>query len=420
MPTYDLLITASKIFTANREQLYIDDGAIVVHKGKILWLGNESELPSEYQNCSDTIKAPTGWLTPGLIDCHTHLVYAGNRADEFRRRLEGESYADIARSGGGIQATVTATRAATEAELMTQSQRRLNHWLANGVTHVEIKSGYGLNLDSELKQLRVIRQLRDNNPIGVSATLLAAHSLGPEFQKDDRYPDTDSAKSAYIQQIIDEILPVAHKAGLIEAVDGFCENIAFTTDQLKPLFRRAKELGLALKLHAEQLSNQGGSIFASEFGAVSTDHLEYLDESGIKAMQSTGTVAVLLPGAFYYLNETQLPPIEQLREHQIPMAIATDCNPGSSPCTSLPLMINMACVEFGLTPEEAMLGVTIHAAQALGTDELGGSLTVGKSADLVLWDINELADLAYQFGDHRPDWTLYKGQLRAPFPKVMA
>lgn len=419
MPTYDRLIYASNVYTANQQQLHLTNAAIVIDKGIIIWLGEASDMPDEYQDCHDIVRADSGCITPGLIDCHTHLVYAGDRSGEFKQRLEGVSYADIAKQGGGIQATVKATRDCSEEKLLQLAQQRLNYWLQNGVTDIEIKSGYGLNFETERKILKVIKQLATDNDIGIKSTLLAAHSLAPEYLNTNTYASLDEAKSAYIKDICDNMLPQFINEGLIDAIDAFCEDIAFSTEQLQPLFEQAKSAGLPVKLHAEQLSNQGAAAFAAQYSALSVDHLEYLDEAAIKIIAENGTVAVLLPGAFYYLNETQLPPIQLLRNYGVPMAIATDCNPGSSPCNSLPLMINMACVEFALTPAEALAGVTINAAKALGIADQTGSLEVGKVANMVLWDVSEVEQLAYLFGHHKAHWTLYEGQFRATSPTVV-
>ncbi|HXH04748.1 MAG TPA: imidazolonepropionase [Candidatus Competibacteraceae bacterium] len=369
----------------------IEDGALAVQDGHIAWIGPRAELPE----LADTVTVHSGhggWLTPGLIDCHTHLVYAGNRAREFELRLQGASYAEIAAAGGGILSTVRATRAASETELLAAAAPRLTALLAEGVTTVEIKSGYGLELESELKMLRVARRLGETHPVTVRTTLLGAHALPPEYagRADD-----------YIERVCREMIPTAAAEHLADAVDVFCERLAFDLPQTERVFQAALEHGLPVKLHAEQLSNLGGSVLAARYGALSVDHIEYLDEVGVRAIAAAGTVATLLPGAFYFLREPQSPPVELLRRHGVPMAIATDLNPGTSPFASLLLMLNMACTLFRLTPEEALRGATLNAARALGLGASHGSLELGKVADLALWDIGHPAELAYQFGTRR-------------------
>ena len=345
------------------------------------------------------VDARGGWLTPGLVDCHTHLVHAGNRAREFEMRLTGVTYEEIARAGGGINATVKATRAASEDELVAQALPRLQALAAEGVTVVEIKSGYGLDLDTELKMLRAARRLGASAPVTVRTTLLALHAVPPDYQ---------GRADAYVDYACAELIPAAARERLADAVDGFCENIGFTRAQVERAFRAAREHGLPVKLHAEQLSNQQGAELAAGFGALSADHLEHLDERGVQAMARAGTVAVLLPGAFYFLRETKLPPIELLRKHRVPMAIASDNNPGTSPYASLLLMLNMACTSFRLTPEEALAGVTREAARALGMQDTHGTLAPGKAADVALWNVEHPAELAYSFGTHRPA-RLFRG-----------
>ncbi|MCP4271714.1 MAG: imidazolonepropionase [Gammaproteobacteria bacterium] len=399
----DCLYTGSHIFTAQGgDQQIIYDGAIAVKDGKILWIGKQSDIPESCQTPGKAVyELDMGWITPGLIDCHTHLVYGGNRSDEFRRRMQGENYEEIARQGGGILATVTATREASEKTLLLSAARRLEMLINEGVTTIEIKSGYGLNLETEKKMLSVARALGDNFPVDVRTTFLAAHALPPEYKND---------ADAYIAHICEDMMPAVQEAGLLDAVDAFCENIGFSNSQVEKLFKRAKELNIPVKLHAEQLSNQHGAALAASFGALSADHLEYLDLAGVQAMAESGTVAVLLPGAYYFLRETKLPPLEQLREYKVPIAIATDCNPGSSPCNSLLLMLNMACTQFNMTPEEALMGVTRYAAQALGLENSHGQLKVGMQADLVHWSIDSPEDLAYNFGHNPCRLVVKKGQ----------
>lgn len=342
-----------------------------------------------------------GVMTPGLVDCHTHLVYAGNRADEFERRLEGVSYAEIAKAGGGILSTVRATRAASEDELIAASLPRLDALLADGVTTVEIKSGYGLTLADELKMLRVARRLGELRPVRVTTTLLGAHALPPEYAG-----DTDG----YVRLVCDEMIPAATAEGLADAVDVFCEGIGFSPVQCERIFQAGQAHGLALKAHAEQLSNLGGSALAARYGALSADHVEYLDEAGVRAMAEAGTVAVLLPGAFHCLRETQLPPIELLRQYGVPMAVASDANPGTSPICMPSLLANLACTLFRLTPREALAGMTAHAARALGLPELG-RIAVGAPADLCLWDIRQPAELAYAVQAGRLRQRIFCGEI---------
>ncbi|HSY28170.1 MAG TPA: imidazolonepropionase, partial [Burkholderiaceae bacterium] len=347
-------------------------------------------LPAEFRDLP-AHDVGNQWITPGLIDCHTHLVYGGNRADEFALRLAGASYEEIARHGGGIVSTVNSTRAADEDSLFAQSAHRLRALMAEGVTTVEIKSGYGLDLASERKILRVARRLGEQFPITVYTTFLGAHALPPEFQ--GRADD-------YIALVCDTMLPDLYAEGLIDAVDVFCENIGFSVAQSERVFETAARLGLPVKMHAEQLSNIGGTQLATRYHALSVDHLEYLNETDIAAMKEAGTVAVLLPGAFYFLREKQLPPLDLLRRYQIPIAIATDSNPGTSPTTSLLLMLNMSCTLFRMTVTEALQGVTTHAARALGKSDKHGLLAPGRRADFAIWAVESLAELAYRCGDN--------------------
>jgi len=365
----------------------VRDAALVTSRGKIAWAGVRKDLPRDLlSGAQQVFDAKGAWITPGLIDCHTHLVYGGNRAREFEMRLKGISYEEIARQGGGIRSTVAATRAAGEATLFQESAKRLLSLLAEGVTTVEIKSGYGLDLETESKILRVARLLGENFPVTVCPTYLGAHALPPEFEGDS---------DGYIDFVCRDVLPKLASENLATAVDAFCEKIAFTPAQTERVFKTAIDHGLKVKLHAEQLSDQGGASLAAKYGALSADHLEYLSETGAQALAQSGTVAVLLPGASYYLRESRIPPIDFMRRYAIPMAVSTDCNPGTSPVGSLLLMMNMACTLFRLTPEEALAGVTRHAAKALGLQEQIGTLEKGKDADFVVWDISEPAELAY-------------------------
>ena len=365
----------------------IRDGALAIRAGRIAWVGERSGMPVELV-AREELDGRGGWLTPGLVDCHTHLVYAGNRANEFEQRLAGASYEEIARAGGGIMATVRATRAASEDALVAQSTPRMRRLLDEGVTTIEIKSGYGLERASELKLLRVARRLAEVDRVDVRTTLLAAHALPPEYA---------GRADAYVALVCDEIVPAAAQAQLADAVDAFCERIGFSLTQTRRVFEAARAHGLRVKLHADQLSDSCGAALAADFAALSADHLEYANDAGIEAMARAGTVAVLLPGAFYCLRETHLPPIAALRQHEVPIAIATDSNPGTAPVTSLLLMLNMACTLFRLTPEEALAGVTRNGARALGLADRG-VLAAGLRADLALWDIGEPAELAYAVG----------------------
>jgi imidazolonepropionase len=364
------------------------DGALAVRADRIAWIGPRRDLPRGWQVAAEYDGAGA-WLTPGLIDCHTHLVYAGDRADEFEMRLAGASYEEIAKAGGGIVSTVRATRAASEDKLVAQGMGRLRHLLAEGVTTVEIKSGYGLDTANELKMLRAARRLAQSCGVGVKTTFLGAHTVPPEF---------DGRADDYIARVCDELMPAVANAKLADAVDAFCEGIGFTPAQTARVFDCARHYALPVKLHADQLSDLGGAELAARYRGLSADHLEHTSEASVRAMAEAGTVAVLLPGASYFLREAQLPPIALLRQHHVPMAIATDCNPGTSPCTSLLLMLNMACTLFRLTPAEALAGVTRNAAKALGMDRGVGRLVPSQRADFALWQISRPAELAYAFG----------------------
>ena len=377
----------------------IDDAALVIDGATIVWVGARAALPAGLQaRCTVQHDAGGALVTPGLIDCHTHLVYAGNRAHEFGQRLRGVSYEEIARAGGGIASTVTATRAASSEMLATAASRRLRRLLSEGVTTVEIKSGYGLSLAHERKSLEVARGLARRHAVDVRTSFLGLHAVPIEFagRTDD-----------YVDAVID-MLPTLHAEGLVDAVDAYCEHIGFTTSQVERLFSAAQALGLPVKLHAEQLSDSGGARMAAKYRALSCDHLEWLSREGAVAMATAGCFAVLLPGAYYFLRETRLPPIATLREQGVRMAVATDCNPGTSPCTSLLLMLNMACTLFGLTPEESLAGVTRHAAAALGLSDRG-VLAVGKRADFVLWDVEHPDELSYAIGSNPHRQTIFRG-----------
>ncbi len=388
---------------------HLPKAAIASHQGKICFVGqlDNTQITNLVNNKASQdsyqiIDLNHLWVTPGLIDCHTHIVYAGNRASEFEQRLTGIRYDDIAKQGGGILSTVKATREASHEQLMTATLPRIQTLLDEGVTTIEIKSGYGLTLEDEIKMLEVAKSLAIDLPFHLEATCLAAHTLPPEYKN---RPDD------YIQYITHTILPEIQQKQLATSVDAFCETIGFSPAQVNDLFKTAKTLGFKLKLHAEQLSDQKGAQLASDYCALSADHLEYISEESIQSMAQNDTVAVLLPGAFYYLHETQKPPVALFRKHQVPMAIATDCNPGSSPCTSLLLMLNMACTLFQLTPEEALKGITIHAAQALDIEKDYGSLETGKIANLAIWDIQSPAELSYTMGQNPCVGVVYQGNL---------
>ena len=383
----DLVLTDTHIATmVGNDYGVILDGALAIEDGRIAWLGPQTDLPEKPARTTRSLGGR--WLTPALIDCHTHLVFGGNRADEFEQRLRGVSYEDIARAGGGIMSTVSATRAASADELYAAALPRVTALATEGVATIEIKSGYGLTIDAELKMLAVARQLGEATPVTVRTTLLAAHTVPPEFlgRADD-----------YIDLICDELLPEVAAGGLADAVDAYCESIAFSASQVAKLFSRAAELSLPVKLHADQLSDGGGAALAAKFNALSADHLEYTSPQGVDAMAASGAVAVLLPGAFLTLGETQLPPIDAMRNKGVPIAVATDCNPGTSPICSLRTAMMLAARQFRLTPEECLAGTTRAAAQALGLDDRG-TLETGKRADLAVWDIGHPRELAYWVG----------------------
>ena len=378
----------------------VRDAAIAMRDGVICYVGPRATLPVGLA-AAETVDGNGMWVTPGLIDCHTHLVYAGNRVDEYERRLLGATYAEIADAGGGIAATVRATRAATDDELAAQSRPRMQALAEEGVTTIEVKSGYGLELQAELKQLRVARRIAREVGVDVRTTLLAAHALPPEYT---------GRADAYIDEICTLIIPYAAASELADAVDAYCETIGFTRAQTQRVFDAARANGLRVKLHADQLSDMGGGEQAALSSALSADHLEYTNEAGVAAMAAAGTVAVLLPGAFHTLRETRVPPIAAIRAHGVPMAVSTDCNPGTSPTTSLLLMLNMACTLFGLTPEEALAGATVHAARAVGLTDRG-TIQVGAKADLVCWDIALPAELAYRLGGNPRVGVIRNGQI---------
>lgn len=376
----------------------IEHAALVTSGHSIHWIGRESDIPND--NYAETIDLNGSWLTPGLIDCHTHSVFGGNRSVEFEQRLQGVSYAEIAANGGGIASTVRATREASEDELLASALKRIRCLLKDGVTTIEIKSGYGLDYLNERKMLRVIRQIANILPMTVRSTCLAAHALPPEYK---------DQSDAYVDHICTEMLPKLHQEGLVDAVDAFCEYLAFSPAQVERIFNTAHALNLPVKLHAEQLSSLGGSSLAARYHALSADHLEFMTEEDVKAMAASGTVAVLLPGAFYFLRETQLPPLESLHKHGVRIALSSDLNPGTSPALSLRLMMNMGSTLFRLTPEQTLAGVTIHAAHALGLQNSHGSLEVGKVADFIAWEIEHPSEIVYWLGGDLPKRIIQHG-----------
>jgi imidazolonepropionase len=377
----------------------VESGAVAARGGRIAFAGPQEGLPAAWRNRARVVDCEGRWITPALIDCHTHLVYGGDRAHEFELRLAGATYEEIARQGGGILSTVRATRAASEDELMRSALERLDALLAEGVGTVEVKSGYGLDLAAERKSLRVARRLAEKRDVAICATFLGAHALPPEFDNRD----------AYIAYVADTMIPTLASEGLIDAIDGFCETIAFTRDEIARVFTAARQAGLPVKLHADQLSNSKGASLAAKFGALSADHLEYADEDGLAAMAAAGVVAVLLPGAYYVLRERHAPPLELLRKHRLPMAIATDSNPGTSPMTSLLLALNMAATLFGLTVDECLAGATRDAARALGLEGEIGTLEAGKWADLAIWNIERPAELVYRLGFNPLHARIWRG-----------
>ena len=385
----DLLIRGVHLATLEGEGYgELPQGALAAKDGRIVWLGEDKDLPAGLE-AGEEIDGGGAWLTPGLVDCHTHLVWAGSRTGEMEQRLCGVSYQEIARAGGGINSTVRSTRAASREDLYAAAEPRLRALMAEGVTTVEIKSGYGLDTETEIRLLEVAHELGERHQVRVKKTFLGAHALPPEFagRADD-----------YIGHVCGEMLPEAHRRGLVDAVDAFCEGIGFSPAQTRRVFDKARQLGLPVKLHADQLSDLGGAGLVAEYGGLSADHVEYTSEASVAAMAEAGTVAVLLPGAFYSLREKQKPPVEAFRRHGVPLAVSTDCNPGTSPCTSLLLMLHMSCVFFGLTPAEALAGATRNAARALGLENEVGRLAPGLRAEMCLWGIDHPRDLACYFG----------------------
>jgi len=396
----DLLFTNVHLATMVGGYGEVEDAALAVRHGRIAWIGACAAAPPAHEE----VDCKGAWMTPGLVDCHTHIVHAGNRSNEWEARLNGASYEDIARQGGGIMSTVRATRAADVGELLAQSLPRVARLLSEGVTTLEIKSGYGLEPAAEERMLRAAREVPKRLPVRVATTFLGAHALPPEFAG---RPDD------YVEALCTDMLPRLASQGLVDAVDAFCERIGFTHAQTERVFEAARRLGLPVKLHAEQLSSQGGAQLVARYGGLSADHLEYLDQAGINAMAAAGTVAVLLPGAYYFLRESMPPPVAALREAGVPMAVATDCNPGTSPMTSLLLAMNMACTLWRLTPQEALRGATVNGARALGLHGQIGTLEVGKVADMALWDIARPADLAYAMGSNPCRAVVNGGIVRA-------
>ncbi len=390
-------INAATMQVASGGYGLIEDAAVVVVGGKIAWVGKRADQPAQFASLP-AHRLGGRLVTPALIDCHTHIVYGGNRAREFEMRLNGASYEEVARAGGGIASTVSATRSESQADLLAKALVKADALIAQGVAVIEVKSGYGLDFDSELKMLRVARQIAEQRPVRVKTTFLGAHAVPKGMDAD-----------AYIDEICIPTLEAAHAEGLVDAVDGFCEGIAFDTAQIERVFQKAQALGLPVKLHSDQLSNIGGTPLAARYGAMSVDHVEYADETGVQAMAASGSVAVILPGAFYTIHETQKPPIEAFRKHGVPMAVATDWNPGSSPLGSLLLAMNMGCTLFALTPAEALAGTTSNAARALGLTDCG-MIAAGMRADLAVWDVEEPGELSYGIGINPLHARIYGGQ----------
>ena len=397
-----MLLTHATLATMNDGYGLIPDAAVAIEGERIVWAGPMANVPTAYRALPE-VNAEGRLVTPGLIDCHGHPVFGGHRAVEFELRLQGATYEEVARAGGGILSTVKATRAATEDQLLSSALTRVDQLIASGATTIEVKSGYGLTVADEVKMLRAARRIAGARGVTVKTTHLAAHAIPPEY---------NGRNDAYIAEVAIPSLRAAHAEGLVDAVDAFCEGIAFSVDELRPLYAEAQALGLPVKLHAEQLSDLGGAAFAAGLGALSADHLEYLSADGIAAMAHAGTVAVILPGAFYTLRETQMPPIAALRAAGVPMAVATDVNPGSSPLASLTLAMNMACTLFRMTPEEALLGTTAHAARALGLADRG-RIAPGLRADLCLWQADHPAELAYRIGSTPLHTRIFGGRLDA-------
>lgn len=401
--TETVILRGAKIATlASHQPSYgmIEDGALVLSGGQIQWVGSQKDLPPDYCN-HDGMDLDGRLITPGLIDCHTHVVFGGDRAQEFEMRLHGASYEEIARAGGGINSTVCATKEADLALLLHSALPRVDAMISEGLTSLEIKSGYGLECKAELTMLRVAREIARCRPVTVKTTYLGAHATPPDYKE---------REDAYIDEVVIPTLHAAHKEGLVDAVDGFCEGIAFQPEQIARVFDAATALDLPVKLHAEQLSNLGGAKLAASYGALSADHIEYLDEDGVAAMAKAGTTGVILPGAFYTLRETQQPPIDLLRSYKVPMALASDCNPGSSPLTSLLLTMNMGCTLFRMTPQEALAGVTRNAAKALGLTDRG-VLAAGMRADLAIWNVEHPAELSYRIGFNPLHKRIFGGQV---------